>query len=83
MAAANPTPSNGSSLEIFEEAHRKLKFYEDLETTIRIRKDALSPINLAGHQRLGAELTSCKTNILEWKAMVTSANAILRRELRN
>ena len=80
--ATNPT-RDWSSLETFEEALRKLKYYKEIELSIIPRIEALSQNDRVGHQRLGNQLTACKSKILEWQVKVASANAKLKRELRN
>ena len=57
VAAANSSPAYWATLAKFEEAHKNLKYFNDLETSIKIRKGALPPIDLDGHQRLGAHRT--------------------------
>ena len=70
MAAATRIPAYFASLAVFEEAHRQLKRFEELETTIVNQKGALCPLALIGHQILSAELSTCKAQIQEWKIKV-------------
>ena len=83
MASNNSTPHDWSSLKAFEEAHQRLQHYIDLESTLLHNRGALSPIDQAGHLRIGAQLTICRTKVLEWNVKVKSANTILKREYRN
>ena len=83
MASNKSTPHDWSSLKTFEEAHQRLQHYMDLESTLLQNRGALSPNDHAGHLLIGDQLTVCRTNVLEWKVKVRSANTILKREYRN
>ena len=83
MAANAHSPRDWSALTSFEEAHLKLRDFEDLESALRQQRGTLPINDHAGHQLLTDRLTVCRINIQVTKVQVKSANATLRRDCRN